>query len=142
MGELLCQRVGVVADGEYVLLDGRRLGLEGHQLVRGGIEGDLDNALFPLAHQGQPLAKFLQHLVQGFPVCLERRGEQHVKHVIVSFSSASRGVLCALPGNVCFGVPRSTRVLKEDVRSVFFTSDPEPHLPHVCTHTRSADSQL
>lgn len=76
VGELLCQCVRVVADGEHVLLDGRRLGFEGHQLVRdgGGVEGDLDDALFPLAHEGQPLAELLQHLVQGFPVCL--RGEE------------------------------------------------------------------
>lgn len=81
VGELLCQCVRVVADREHVLLDGRRLGLEGHQLVRDGgrVEGDLDDALFPLAHQGQPLTKLLQHLVQGFPVRLrrgERRGEK------------------------------------------------------------------
>jgi len=77
VGKLLCQCVRVIADGEHVLLDRRRLGFEGHQLVRdgGGVEGDLDNALFPLAHQGQPLAKLLQHLVQGFPVRL-RRGEE------------------------------------------------------------------
>lgn len=81
MGELLRQRVRVVADGEHVLLDGRRLGLEGHELVGdgGGVEGDLDDALLALAHQGQPLAELLQHLVQGFPVRLrreERRGEE------------------------------------------------------------------
>lgn len=73
MGELLCQRVRVVADGEHVLLDGRRFGLEGHELVGdgGGVEGDLDDALLALAHQGQPLAELLQHLVQGFPVRLQ-----------------------------------------------------------------------
>lgn len=72
VGELLCQSVRVVADGKHVLLDGWRLRFEGHQLVRdrGGIEGDLKYAFFPLVHQGQPLAKLLQHLVEGFPVCL------------------------------------------------------------------------
>lgn len=82
VGELLCQCVGVIADGEHVLLDGWRLGLEGHQLVRdrGGIEGDLDNTLFPLAHQGQPLAEFLEHLVQGFPVSLERNRRRKINN--------------------------------------------------------------
>lgn len=72
VGELLCQGVRVVADGEDVLLDGRGLGFEGHQLVRdgGGIDGDLKAALFPLAHQDQPLVELLQHLIQGFPVSL------------------------------------------------------------------------
>lgn len=83
MGELLRQRVRVVADGEHVLLDGRRLGLEGHELVRDGrgVEGDLDDALLALPHQRQPLVELLQHLVQGFPVRLRQEGSRREERV-------------------------------------------------------------
>lgn len=70
MCELLGQGIGVVADAEDVLLDGRGLGLEGHQLI--GDRGiDFDDALIPLAHGRQLLVHVLKDLVHGLPVGLK-----------------------------------------------------------------------